>query len=178
MVKKNKAIFFDRDGILIKAPIIKKKPKSIKTLNELKFTKNIKKICKFYKKNFLLIMITNQPDVARGKVKKEVIENINNFIKSKLLIDEIFTCYHDNHDQCECRKPKPGAFFVLAKKYNIDITRSIMVGDRAKDIEAAKNANIPSIFIDYGYNEMKPTEQKYTIKSATELLRCLENHYE
>ena len=173
------AIFLDRDGVVNYPVIRENKPYAPLSLDELEIISEIKNVIHVFKqKKFKIFIITNQPDVARGKVKKEVIEDINNFIKSKLSIDEIFTCYHDDQDECECRKPKPGAFFVLAKKYDIDITRSIMVGDRAKDIEAAKNANIPSIFIDYGYNEMKPTEQKYTIKSVTELLRCLENHYE
>ena len=64
------------------------------------------------------------------------------------------------------------------QKYNIDFTKSIMVGDRAKDIEAAKNVNCPSVFIDYGYNEPKPIHQSYTICGVGELLSCLENHFE
>ena len=123
-------------------------------------------------------MITNQPDVARGKVTKDEVEKINASILSQLSIDEIFTCYHDNQDQCECRKPKPGAFISLSQKYNIDLSKSIMVGDRAKDIEAAKNANCPSVFIDYGYNEPKPVNQNYTVNNVEGLLTCLERHFE
>ena len=175
----NSAIFLDRDGVVNYSIICEKKPYAPLNLNELKIIPEIKSVINTFKqRQFKVFVITNQPDVARGKVKKEEVEKINASIQSQLSIDEIFTCYHDNQDHCECRKPKPGAFIALSQKYNIDLTKSIMVGDRAKDIEAAKNANCPSVFIDYGYNEIKPLDQNYTINGISELLSCLEKHFE
>ena len=175
----NSAIFLDRDGVVNYTIIREKKPYAPICINELKIIPEIKRVIDFFKqRQFKVFVITNQPDVARGKVTMGEVEKINASILSQLSIDEIFTCYHDNEDQCECRKPRPGAFMTLSKKYNIDLTKSIMVGDRAKDIEAAKNANCPSVFIDYGYNEPKPIDQKYTIDSVEELLTCLERHFE
>ena len=175
----NSAIFLDRDGVVNYTIIREKKPYAPICINELKIIPEIKRVIDFFKqRQFKVFVITNQPDVARGKVTMGEVKKINASILSQLSIDEIFTCYHDNQDQCECRKPRPGAFMTLSKKYNIDLTKSIMVGDRAKDIEAAKNANCPSVFIDYGYNEPKPIDQKYTIDSVEELLTCLERHFE
>ena len=175
----NSAIFLDRDGVVNYSIIREKKPYAPLSLSELKIIPEIKRVIDFFKfKQFKIFVITNQPDVARGKVTIDEVEKINAAILSQLSIDEIFTCYHDNQDQCECRKPRPGAFMTLSKKYNIDLTKSIMVGDRAKDIEAAKNANCPSVFINYGYNEIKPTDQSYTINGVDELLCCLEKHFE
>ena len=175
----NSAIFLDRDGVVNYSIIRDNKPYAPLNLSELKIIPEIKRVIDFFKlKQFNIFVITNQPDVARGKANKDEIEKINASILSQLSIDEIFTCYHDNQDQCECRKPKPGAFITLSQKYNIDLSKSIMVGDRAKDIEAAKNANCPSVFIDYGYNETKPVDQNYTVDSVKGLLTCLEKHFE
>ena len=175
----NSAIFLDRDGV-VNYPIIRNnKPYAPLILSELKIIPEIKRVIDFFKlKQFKIFVITNQPDVARGKANKDEIEKINASILSQLSIDEISTCYHDNQDQCECRKPKPGAFMTLSQKYNIDLPKSIMIGDRAKDIEAAKNANCPSVFIDYGYNEPKPVYQNYTVNDVEGLLTCLERHFE
>ena len=175
----NSAIFLDRDGVVNFSIIRDKKPYAPMYLSELEIIPEIKKVIDFFKqRQFKVLVVTNQPDVARGKVTIDEVEKINEFIQSQLSIDEIFTCYHDDQDQCECRKPKPGAFMTLSKKYNIDLTESIMVGDRAKDIEAARNANCPSVFIDYGYSEPKPVTQNYTINSVEGLLMCLERHFE
>lgn len=173
------ALFLDRDGVVNYTIVKNNKPFPPLSIEELEIIPEIKQSIQFAKNNDMKVfVITNQPDVSRGLVTKNVIENINLFIMSNLDIDEIFTCYHDNQDNCECRKPKPGAFFALSQKYNINLSKSIMVGDRAKDIEAAKNANCPSIFIKYGYNEEYPTLQNYTIYNVKELLKCLEKHYE
>jgi len=175
----NSAIFLDRDGVVNYSIVREKKPFAPTSLSELKIIPEIKRVIDFFKlKHFKIFVITNQPDVSRGKVTKDEVEKINASILSQLSIDEIFTCYHDNIDQCECRKPKPGAFITLSQKYNIDLSKSIMVGDRAKDIEAAKNANCPSVFIDYGYNEPLPVDQNYTVDSVEGLLACLEKHFE
>ena len=175
----NSALFLDRDGVINYSIIREKRPYAPICHDELKIIPEIKGVIDFFKlKLFKILVITNQPDVARGKVTKDEVEKINTSILSQLSIDEIFTCYHDNQDQCECRKPKPGAFMTLSQKYNIDLSKSIMVGDRAKDIEAAKNANCPSVFIDYGYNEPLPVDQNYTVDSVEGLLACLEKHFE
>ena len=175
-----KGLFLDRDGVVNHSVIRYNKPYAPLNIKQVKIIPAIKNVIKFAKKNgFKVFIITNQPDVSRGLTKKEKVEEINKFINKELCdVDYIFTCYHDNQDQCECRKPKPGAFIALSQKYNIDLTKSIMVGDRAKDIEAAKNANCSSVFIDYGYNEIKPTDQTYTINAVDELLCCLKKHFE
>ena len=178
-MKSNYALFLDRDGVVNYSIIKNKKPFAPLSIKELKIIPEIKEVIQFAKNRMMKVfVITNQPDVSRGLVAREVVEEINSSIKFDFDIDEIFTCYHDNHDKCKCRKPNPGAFISLSQKHNIDLTKSIMVGDRAKDIQAAKNANCPSVFIDYGYNETKPLDQNYTIYGVNELLCCLEKHFE
>lgn len=178
-MKNNYALFLDRDGVINYSVIKNKKPFPPLSIKELKIIPEIKEVIQFAKdKEMKVFIVTNQPDVARGLTTKEAIEEINQFIKSNLNIDEIFTCYHDNDDNCKCRKPKPGALLDLSKEYGINLSNSIMIGDRAKDIKAAKNANCVSIFVDYNYDEEKPVDQNYTVKKVGQLLKVLEKHYE
>lgn len=173
-IKMQKAIFLDRDGI-INYPIIKhNKPFAPLEINEVKIIPNIHEVIKYFKMlKFKIFVITNQPDFVRGKTSKEKINKINIFLKDKLDIDEIYVCYHDNDDDCQCRKPKPGAFFYFQSKYSLDLSKSVMVGDRKSDIWAAKNAGCLSIFVDYDYNESKPNIQTKTIFGINELKNSL-----
>ena len=118
MVKKtteNRAIFLDRDGVIIYAPRNQNKPKSIRKPSEIKiFAKNITAIKKL-SELFKIIVITNQPDVARLNIKKSTVKKINLILKKKLQINKIYTCFHDNKDNCDCRKPKIGNI-IKAKK--------------------------------------------------------------
>ena len=113
----NKAIFFDRDGVLIEAPTIRRLPKSAQILSEVKICKGIEKFCRFYKKKYFLIMITNQPDFSRKKNTKKNINEINNYLKKKLRLDCMFTCFCANN-KCENRKPNPG--MILKGKKNLN----------------------------------------------------------
>jgi len=100
-----------------------------------------------------LIGITNQPDVTRGTQSRGVVESINAMILSRLPVREIFVCYHDNNDHCDCRKPRPGLILQAAEKHGLDLSQSWMVGDRWKDIAAGHNAGLKTIFVDYHYAE-------------------------
>lgn len=151
---KIKAVFLDRDGVLNKAVIIGGKPYPPKSLEEVIIPEGVKEGLEQLKKlGYLLIVITNQPDVKRGTTTMKIVDEINDYLRQQLIIDDIFCCVHDNTDDCECRKPKPGMIFAAAKKWNIDLENSFMVGDRWKDIETGKNANIKTILIDSGYDE-------------------------
>ena len=151
MIKANQqAVFLDRDGVINRAVIREGKPYPPDSLNELEIPpENKPALDALNQVGFLLIGITNQPDVARGKQRKEVVEEINHYIKSILPITEIYVCYHDKPDHCNCRKPLPGLLLKAAKIHHIDLNQSIMIGDRWKDIEAGQNAGCKTIFIDY-----------------------------
>lgn len=163
-----KAIFLDRDGVINRAKIINGKPYPPLSIRELDILDGVSEaILKLRNANYLLIVVTNQPDVARGIVTKESVEEINKFIVGKIQIDEIKTCYHDDDAKCNCRKPLPGMILEAASIYDIDLKESYMIGDRWRDVEAGKRAGCKTIFIDYGYSEKKP---KGFHHSATSLL--------
>jgi len=166
---KEAAIFFDRDGVLIEAPLINKKPTSVQSLKDVKLCKNILEICKYYKKNYYLIMVTNQPDYSRGVNSKKNIININNFLKKKLNLDMIYVCYSDN-EKCIDRKPNPGMLLKAKKKYKINLKKSFMIGDRWRDVGAGNRAGCRTVFIDRNYSEKLIYKPNYSIRKLKDIL--------
>ncbi len=162
----SKAVFLDRDGVLNKAIVRKGKPYPPSNLTQLELLPGVEQATKELKAHgFLLIVVTNQPDVARGIVSKDNVEEINKYLKEQLGIDEFRTCYHDSNDGCDCRKPKPGAILDVAKDKDINLCESFMVGDRWRDIEAGQAAGVKTIFIDYGYDEKRPNSFDFKVFS-------------
>ena len=144
----NKALFLDRDGIINYSILCHGISQPPRNIAETKIILGIEIVLIYaIQQGFLPIVISNQPDVARGNQGKEVIEEINSYIKSKLPILDFFVCYHDNQDECSCRKPKSGLLYFAAKKYNIELWKSFMVGDRNKDILAGNNAGCKTIYV-------------------------------
>jgi D-glycero-D-manno-heptose 1,7-bisphosphate phosphatase len=117
---------------------------------------------------WLIIVVTNQPDVSRGKAKINDIKTINKYLKNNFPILALYTCYHDKIDNCNCRKPATGFFLKAKKRYKIDLKKSFMIGDRWSDIEAGGKAGCRTIFIDYNYNEKKPNSFDYKVNSLYE----------
>ena len=116
----------------------------------------------------MIIVITNQPDIKYGKIHIFTLKIINSIIVKNFLVDDIFVCTHGKEDNCDCRKPKPGMIHKAAKKWNIDLKKSFVIGDRWKDIESGESAGCKTIFIDYRYNERKP--KRYNFKFANNKL--------
>jgi len=168
-----KAFFFDRDGVLNKSIVKLGKPYSPNSFDELKITDGAKEIIQYMKnKNYLTIVITNQPDVKRKKTSKNFIEKINSLLKQKLLFDDLFVCY-DDKDFSFFKKPKPGMIFQAQKKWNIDLTKSFIIGDRNKDIIAGIKAGVKTVFIDNNYLEKKPIFCHYKIRYLKELKKIV-----
>lgn len=174
---KKKAFFFDRDGIVNCSLTIKNKPVPPRCLNELVINDDFIKIYNYLKKqNYYIFVITNQPDVSRGKMSINEAEKINKIITSLFDFDYYYCCYHDNKDNCDFRKPNIGAFKDAIKKFNIDIKSSYMIGDRDTDIVAGNRAGCKTIFIDYEYDETLHQKADYTYKSLINLFNNIDKH--
>ena len=153
---KHKAVFLDRDGVLNRAKVILNKPYPPSNMEEMEILPGVHEGIELLKHaGFKLIVITNQPDVSRGTADINVVNTMNNYILSELGIDEIKCCFHDDSDNCACRKPKAGMIYEAEKKWNIDLALSYLIGDRWRDIETAKNTDITTILIDNQYDEKK-----------------------
>jgi D-glycero-D-manno-heptose 1,7-bisphosphate phosphatase len=169
-----KAVFLDRDGVINRAVVRQGKPYPPSDLSELVIPPDVRPVLKQLKTcGFLLIVVTNQPDVARGSQTREKVEEINGFLRRELPLEDVLTCYHDTGDGCLCRKPLPGLILQGAERHQIDLQASFLIGDRWKDIEAGRRAGCRTIFIDYQYNEKKPDRPDYRIFSLTESLSII-----
>ena len=164
------AIFLDRDGVLNRAYVRDGKPFPPPGQKELEILPDVASSLRDLKSHgFALYVITNQPDVARGTLTVDTVEAMHSQLRSSLPIDDIFVCYHDDKDDCACRKPKPGLLFEAQRKHNIDLSRSFVIGDRWRDIDAGHNAGCKTILIDYGYRERKPAQPPdATVRSLRE----------
>ena len=118
----------------------------------------------------MLVVVTNQPDVGRRTLKKEIVEAIHAEMCRQLPIDRVEVCYHPGKGQsdCDCRKPKPGMPLRAAKKLGIDLAQSWMVGDRWRDIDCGHAAGCRTIFIDRGYTEALKQQPDFRAKNLLE----------
>ena len=153
---KNKAtIFLDRDGT-----VNKKAPKAcyIESSEEFKWLPQAKEaIRKLKENNYRIILITNQPGIARGNLTEQALQEIHNKMQNELKeinseLDKIYYCPHNWEDGCDCRKPKPGMLYQAQKELSLDLTKCILIGDDDRDIEAGKETGCKTIKVDETYN--------------------------
>lgn len=173
-----RAVFLDRDGVINRAIVRDGIPLPPRNLEELEILPGVSEaLQKLHDYNYLLIVVTNQPDVARGTAKKKDVEQMNAHLFSLLPLDEIKTCYHDSDDGCLCRKPLPGGLIEAAKEYHIDLSKSFMVGDRWRDIEAGKTAGCKTFFINYRYAEKHPETPDFIVSSLLEAQQIITEEF-
>ncbi len=149
-----KAVFLDRDGVLNRVTVQDDgKPHPPANLDELEILDGVKDACTALRDaGFLLIVVTNQPDVARGTQRREIVQALNDALRHLVPVDAIQVCYHDDADECSCRKPRPGMLLEAAHTWRIDLTQSVMVGDRWSDIEAGRQAGCKTVLIEKSYS--------------------------
>jgi|TARA_B100001175_G_scaffold313455_1_gene321083 D-glycero-D-manno-heptose 1,7-bisphosphate phosphatase len=164
-----KAVFLDRDGVLSKTHIKKGKSFAVKKLKDFKlFYGSEESVKKLKLAGFMVIVVTNQPDVGKKIISRIVLKKMHDRLKKKTKVDAIYSCTHSQDDNCFCRKPKPGMILNAAKKHNINLKKSFMVGDRSSDILAGKKAKCRSIFLDKKYFEKKPKVQEATFNNLVQ----------
>ncbi len=171
MVKLKKALFFDRDGTLIKTFVSKENiPIAIRYIKDFRLLKNVKSVIEQLSKKFIIIVITNQPDVSRGKNSKKNVIKINLKLQKLLKISKIYTSYSKNNNNF-LRKPNPGMIYLAKKEFNISLKQSFVIGDRNKDIIAGKRAGCKTVLLIKKYNNYKVSQSDYIIKDFKNLLK-------
>jgi len=169
-----KAVFLDRDGVINKAFVKSGLPTSPTQLNEVRILPGVKYAIKMLQAaKFEIVVVTNQPDVSRGKLKAEIVAEINHFLGKSLSIKNFFTCFHDDLDACTCRKPRSGMLLDAANDLDLDLHLSYLVGDRWKDIMAGQSVGCSCFFIDYEYLEPKPTLPYVRVESLLEAAKMI-----
>jgi D-glycero-D-manno-heptose 1,7-bisphosphate phosphatase len=155
-----RAVFLDRDGVINRAIVREGRPYAAASPAELQILPEVPEaLAELKRSGFLLFVVTNQPDVGRGMLRREVVEYLHEMLTAALPLDSILVCYHSDEDRCSCRKTLPGLLLEAAREYAIDLKQSFMVGDRWRDIEAGYNAGCKTIFIDRGYRERGTTRE-------------------
>ncbi|MDB6107879.1 MAG: family hydrolase [Gammaproteobacteria bacterium] len=163
------AVFLDRDGVLNRAAVRNGTPHPPASLQDLQILPGVAQALSALKASgYVLVVVTNQPDVARGTATRESVEDIHHRLRSELRLDAILTCFHDNADDCECRKPKPGLLLRAARDFDLDLASSFMIGDRWRDVEAGERAGCRTFYVDGGYDERLPASYDYRVGSLPE----------
>lgn len=157
MSVKRKAVFFDRDGIITENV----DGEAARDPDDLRIIPDIIPVIKIAKKyGFLVIVVSNQPDIALGKItlktKEDLEKKFLELLRSKQLVfDKIYYCNHHPKSilpqyaiECDCKKPKPGMILKACKEFNIDLSGSYILGDRASDIRAGEDAGVTTILYD------------------------------
>ena len=150
----NRAVFFDRDGVLNKLVVRDGNLYSPRNINTFKLYSDADKVIHaIQEKGYLAIIVSNQPDIARGHLNKLVLDEMTKQIFDKIKVDDIFYCMHDDPDAEGCRKPDPGLIIKAQKKWDIDLNQSFMIGDTEKDLGTAKNAGVKFFLLNRSYND-------------------------
>ena len=173
-VEARRAVFVDRDGVINRGFVRDGKPYPPATLDEFEFLPGVEAGLEALKAaGFLIIVVTNQPDVATGVQRREVVDQMHDRIRRLLPVDDVRVCFHVDADGCQCRKPRPGMLLDAAASSNVSLPDSFMVGDRWRDIDAGKAAGCSTVLIDCDYNERRaeaPDAIAATLLDASELI--------
>jgi D-glycero-D-manno-heptose 1,7-bisphosphate phosphatase len=154
--ERRRAVFLDRDGVISRSLVRGGLPFAPIALSDFEILPEASEACRRLKQaDFLLIVVTNQPEVGRGTMKRETVEAMHAKMLGALPIDRVEVCYHPGHgmSHCDCRKPKAGLLLKAARELDIELARSWMVGDRWRDIDCGFAAGCRTVFIDRGYAE-------------------------
>ncbi len=170
-------MFLDRDGVVNRAVVRNGKSYPPATLEEFVLLPGAEHaMLDLRKAGFLVIVVTNQPDVATGIQQRDVVESMHSKLLGDGLCDDIKACFHTSTDGCACRKPKPGMLIDAAHKWQIDLPHSFMVGDRWSDVAAGKAAGCYTFFIDYGYREQRADNPDAVVVSLLKASRLILQH--
>ena len=173
----NRAVFLDRDGVLNANIERDGKQVAPTTLAEFQLLPGVvDAVARLKAAGFIIVVVTNQPDVATGRTPKAVVEAMHAILRSQMPLDAIMVCFHTDKDKCACRKPLPGMLLEAAAELDIDLGGSFMVGDRWRDTLAGRAAGCRTIFVDYGHFQEGPHRPERTVRSLPEavsfILEC------
>jgi D-glycero-D-manno-heptose 1,7-bisphosphate phosphatase len=162
-------VFLDRDGVINRAIVRHGKPYPPPTLDEFTIDDGVPvAIERLRAAGLWIVVVTNQPDVATGRQRRDVVEAMHARLASAALCDAIQVCWHSADAGCACRKPRPGMLLQAADDWRIDLRRSFMVGDRWMDVEAGRAAGCYTFWIDRGYAEPAPDAPDALVASLPE----------
>ena len=148
-----RAAFLDRDGVLVETLVRNNRAFAPVSLAEFRLEPHAGlQVGRLARAGLLPIVVTNQPEVARGIIAPAILEEMHEQLRKAVPVEDIFVCAHDGPDGCGCRKPKPGMLKAAAAKWGIDLAGSFMVGDRSSDVEAGQAAGCYTVLFGRSYS--------------------------
>jgi len=158
------AVFLDRDGVLNRALVRDGRPFAPSRLAQVELLPGVVGACaELRRAGYVLVIVTNQPELARGGLDPAELDAMNEAIAAACGIEHVRVCPHDDADGCHCRKPLPGLLRDAARQLDLDLSTSWMVGDRWRDVAAGHAAGVRCIFVDHGWDERRPDEPFTTV---------------
>ena len=166
MTHTRRGVFLDRDGVLNAAVVRDGVPYPPADPDAVVRLPGVEQAChRLAAAGMVLVVVSNQPDIARGTSSLDRVHAINRIVTGGLPIAETVICPHDDADDCACRKPRPGMLVDAAERWQLDLGTSVTVGDRWRDVAAGRAAGTRTIFVDHGYVERAPDEPDHVVDS-------------
>lgn len=168
------AVLLDRDGVLNRTWPEADSTRPPRALDELEILPGVEAaLARLEAAGYERVGVSNQPDVARGLVARATVEAINARLVARLGLRAILTCFHDDADACACRKPRPGLLVEAARRFDLDLARSVMIGDRWSDVLAGQAAGCRTILIETPHSRGErcaPDERVADLEQAVTLI--------
>lgn len=175
---RKRAVFLDRDGVLNRPVVRDGRPLPPAQIDEFELYPDAVSACAQVKAaGFLLVVVTNQPDVGRGTQNREAVEAMHAKLRAAIpSLDAIEVCFHAGAAQgepCDCRKPKPGMLRRAAAALQIELRESFLIGDRWRDVDCAHAAGCRAVFIDHGYREELKEKPEFTVSTLSAAVNAI-----
>jgi D-glycero-D-manno-heptose 1,7-bisphosphate phosphatase len=170
--RRRAAVFLDRDGVLVRAQVRDGKSYAVRRLADFRLLPGAAESVRALRDHgFLVVVVTNQPDIGNGLVAAEVVAAMHDVLRRKLPLDSIELCPHRQADNCACRKPKAGMLTAAAERFSIDFSASFMVGDRCSDIVAGRSVGCYTLFVDRGYDRCTDVRPDAVVRSLRQAVQ-------
>lgn len=172
-----RAVFLDRDGVINREIFRTGQAQAPFTLADFEILPGVPDaLDRLHRAGFLLVLVTNQPDVVRGFASREQVEALHAHLRQMLPLDDIRVCYHDDADGCACRKPGPGMLYAAAVQHDIALADSYLVGDRWRDVGAGRSAGCTTILVHSDRDEPTTIEPHVRVRDLNEATTWLLKH--
>jgi D-glycero-D-manno-heptose 1,7-bisphosphate phosphatase len=173
-----RAVFLDRDGVLNRPVVRDGLPFPPASPDEFELYPGVVEGCRQLKEaGFVLIVVTNQPDVGRGTQSRESVDAMHIALRAAIPeLDGIEVCFHagsSHGDPCDCRKPKPGMILRTAARHGLDLKSSFLIGDRWRDVDCAQAAGCRAVFVDHAYRETLHATPEFIVSTFPEAVATI-----
>jgi D-glycero-D-manno-heptose 1,7-bisphosphate phosphatase len=169
-----RAVFLDRDGVINLTVFRKGMHRAPQDMSEFAYIEGVQSTLAALKaRGYLLLVCTNQPDVARGWQDRDQVLAFHEKIERELPVSRVYACFHDDDHDCLCRKPKPGMLVQGSEDFGVDLKQSWMIGDRWKDIEAGRAAGCRTIYLRHDHDTAQSGNPDHEVRKLEELLEII-----